>query len=630
MDRRFLVPAVALVVAAGGTYGATRGGESAAAATETVTVERGDVAVTVGGIGKVSTLTEAARQAAAAVVSDTASGGGASSASIDAVFATAPGHVTALHVSVGEKVKAGQPIATIADDGTTRTAIIQAEHDLAAARLDVAQLKLHDPATGLPPTAAETKSARAALTAARAHLSRLTGKPLPSDITAAQLEVRRAVAELKTEREAAGSRPDSIAAAELAVSTAQHRLALLTGAPDPAELAAARLEVAKAELEQETLLKPQAPATSAEIAAADAAVTSATEKVAAARVGAVAAEIAAAEAELARAKADRESLSAVGPAPSAAARNAAKLAVETAQAKLDQLLRPPAAAVEAARGELAKARADLAAVKVSGASSRASAAKAAISAAKARLDALRNPSPEAISTARADVARAGADLAILSQRGAPASKTVRAVAALRVNLATQQLRLAQELSSRLVVRAPSTGTVTSVLTNAGAAVDAATPLARVQDLDNLVVSVSLTEFDVSKTSVGSTARVRVDALGGRGYAGQVADVALSGNERGGVVTFPIIVELDDTEGLRPGMSISVRVVVAEREDVLRVPLDVLDGREGKDATVQVLTRSGKVKEREIKLGLISSTHAEVRSGLSAGDEVVVPAGEEEA
>jgi len=622
----FVSVTAALLLLTGAVWGATRGEGSAAGSPETVTVGRGNIALTVGGIGHVATLTDASRLAVASsgTSGPAASGSGASaSAPVEAVFATVPGHVTSLLVDVGDEVTAGQPIAVLSDTGTTKGALIQARSDLASTRLELLQKRVQDPARGLPPTAAELAHGRRALVAAQDGLDRLTGRPLPSELAAARLDIAKAAAELETEQNSAVARPDALAAAEQAVASATQRLAVLSGSPDPADLAAARLEIARAQLEQETLLRPPARASATEIAAADAAINSARERLAAGQEAGVTSEIAAAQAELARTQADREALNQAAAPPSAAAQAAAQLAIDAAQRKLDQLLSPPAQAVSAARGELSKAQADLVAVRATGSATRTAAARSAVSSARSRLDLLLDPAPETVSSARAAVARMAADIAILRQRGAPASEVDLAIAGLRVEVARQQLRLAREMIGRLTVRAPAAGTVTSVLTATGAAVDATTPIVRVQDLDNLVVSMNLTEFDVSKTRVGAAARISADALGGTPYTGTVLDVALSGSDSGGVVTFPVTVSVKDAEGLRPGMSVSVRIVVSSREDVVRLPLDAIEDRAGRQATITVRTKAKSSKERKVMLGLVGATYAEVRSGLAAGERVVI-------
>lgn len=630
MNGRLLTTLVVLpALAVGGLWVSTRGSGAPAPAPELVTAQRGEVAVTVGGVGHVATLISAARVAAPAA--DTGSGAKASSAAAlantaEAVFATGTGQVTALFVRIGEVVEAGQPIARIADNGASDAALVQARSDLATARLELAQKRVQDPTRGLPPTAAEAAFAGRSVRAAQDALQRLTGRPLPSGLAAARLEVAKAVADLQAARATAGTHPDRVAAAEAAAAAATQRLATLSGAPDPAELTAARLELAKAQLDRETLFRRPASPSPGAVAAADAAVASAEAALAAAESGGVATEIATATADLARARAERDALTQPPELPSVAAQAAANLAVEAAQARLDQLVVPPVAAVSAARSDLATALAEVRALQGAGSRSALAAAASSVTAARSNLRLLLHPSPESVSAANAEVARSRADLAVVRQRGSPASSTDLAIAGLRVSVAKQQVYLAGQLADRLTVRAPAPGTVTSILTVKGAPVDPTVALARVQDLNHLVLSVNLTEFDVSRTRVGALARISADALAGRRYDGHVLDIALTGSDTGGVVTFPVTVGLDESKDLRPGMSVSVRIVVTTRHDVVRLPVDALDSREGGRGTVTVRTPLGKLEQRRVRLGLSGGSFVEVRSGLTVGEKVVVPAG----
>jgi multidrug efflux pump subunit AcrA (membrane-fusion protein) len=169
--------------------------------------------------------------------------------------------------------------------------------------------------------------------------------------------------------------------------------------------------------------------------------------------------------------------------------------------------------------------------------------------------------------------------------------------------------------------------VTSLLTTKGAAVDAATPVARVQDLDHLVVTLDLSEFDVSRTRTGALAHITVDALGGREFGGHVLDVALSGNENGGVVNFPVTIALGPKSHgrLRPGMSVRARIVVMSRDRVVRIPLAAVSDR-GNHPSVLVRGRSGAFTKRSVKLGLAGTEVVEVLSGLRTGERVLIPSG----
>ncbi|MEK6250751.1 MAG: efflux RND transporter periplasmic adaptor subunit [Actinomycetota bacterium] len=584
--------------------GTQHGGGAPSSPGKLVKAERGVVDTTVGGIGHITTLTGAAllsvpssssgaagagaasaggaastgSSVSGSSVSAGAAGGTGSSASAasssggaatpapaDAVFPTVTGHVTRLLVHEGDQVSPGQPIARVSDDGTIAGGVLQARNDLGTARLELAQKRVRDPLLGPPPTAAEVQAGDQAVITARTALRGLQGPPLAADVAAARSELARAVADLHSSR----ASPLAMTAAEIAVATAQQNLQTLAGAPDPAELAAAQLEVAKAILEQQSL----------------------------------------------------------SPTPTAAESTAAQLAVTAAQQKLDQLIHPLPSLVSAAQGELAKAKLDLAALRATRQGTGLSALRAAVRAASTRLHQLR-PTADVIATAQSDVRKAQADLAILRQRGAPASAIDLALARLFVVVSRQRLGLAQHLAGELTVRARSTGTVTSLLTTPGAAVDPATPLMRVQDLGNLVVALDLSEFDVGHVRVGELTRVSVDALGGRTYKGRVIDLAPTGTDVGGVVNFPVIIALQSTGGgsssVRPGMSVSARIVTQIRRDVVHIPSAAVSGAGQPEVTVR--GPSGALTTRPVRLGLEGPQLVEVRSGLQPGARVLIPAG----
>jgi HlyD family secretion protein len=166
--------------------------------------------------------------------------------------------------------------------------------------------------------------------------------------------------------------------------------------------------------------------------------------------------------------------------------------------------------------------------------------------------------------------------------------------------------------------------VTSLLTVAGAPVDGTTPVAAVADLDHLAVSVGLSEFDAAQVKTGLDAIVRVDALGGKAFPAKVGFTALSGvDSGGGVVTFPVQIALDKSRGLKPGMNVSVRIIVAERRDVVEVPLEAVSRDEEDRSTVTLIGSSGKPTTRPVTLGLANNKSVEIVRGLRAGDRIAL-------
>jgi HlyD family secretion protein len=73
-------------------------------------------------------------------------------------------------------------------------------------------------------------------------------------------------------------------------------------------------------------------------------------------------------------------------------------------------------------------------------------------------------------------------------------------------------------------------------------------------------------------------------------------------------------------GVRPGMSANVDVVVAEKQNVLSLPTNVIIGRGTKRSVF--LIEQGVARDRAIQIGISSWERAEIVSGLREGDRVV--------
>src|SRR6185369_13095263 len=94
----------------------------------------------------------------------------------------------------------------------------------------------------------------------------------------------------------------------------------------------------------------------------------------------------------------------------------------------------------------------------------------------------------------------------------------------------------------------------------------------------------------------------------------------SGN--GGVVSYGVNVALDaPPAGLRPGMSADITITAASAANVLAIPSRALTGTPG-SYTVRVVAADGSVSTRAVEVGLVTSSLAEIKSGLQAGERVV--------
>jgi multidrug efflux pump subunit AcrA (membrane-fusion protein) len=85
--------------------------------------------------------------------------------------------------------------------------------------------------------------------------------------------------------------------------------------------------------------------------------------------------------------------------------------------------------------------------------------------------------------------------------------------------------------------------------------------------------------------------------------------------------YTTLVQLDDPHpGLRPGMTAQVEIRVAERDNVLSVPVQAVFRSGGKDH-VAVKKPDGGFEWREVTLGLSNGKLVEVKEGLRDGERV---------
>jgi multidrug efflux pump subunit AcrA (membrane-fusion protein) len=147
-------------------------------------------------------------------------------------------------------------------------------------------------------------------------------------------------------------------------------------------------------------------------------------------------------------------------------------------------------------------------------------------------------------------------------------------------------------------------------------------LLQMPDLSNMHVKVGIHESIIDRITPGLSATV---TLPGKTLEGKVASVASitrpAGWWTGNVVKYDTIIELPSTEGLKPGMSAEVEVIMARHENVLLIPAGaVVETQQGYACWVE--TGEG-TQRRTLRLGDSSDMFIVVKAGLKEGDEVVL-------
>ena len=180
----------------------------------------------------------------------------------------------------------------------------------------------------------------------------------------------------------------------------------------------------------------------------------------------------------------------------------------------------------------------------------------------------------------------------------------------------------QDQIARSTLVAPEDGVVTDVAIAPGA--NAPTGAAIVVATGPIRATAGFAEGDLASLAVGQPASVKVDAIE-ETLSGTVATIAPQATEAAGsaVVTFMVTIDLTSPPAdARAGMTAEVTITSQTARDVVTVPAAALTGADG-DFTVLVIGADGLAVERAVTVGLVTAESAEIRSGLEAGEEVVI-------
>lgn len=185
--------------------------------------------------------------------------------------------------------------------------------------------------------------------------------------------------------------------------------------------------------------------------------------------------------------------------------------------------------------------------------------------------------------------------------------------------AQRQLEAARVQKALLQLQSPIAGTVVRVNVSPGEAVDLSTVLAEVVDLDRLTASAGVPASELAELRVGQAAQV-IPVPPAAPVEAKLDFIAYQVDPQTGLAE--LRVNLPPESGLRPGQTVTMRIVSAEHTDSLSVPeASIVHGADGSDRIAIV---DGDVATMtEVRTGLRDSGMVEVEGeGLQAGMTVV--------
>ena len=171
-----------------------------------------------------------------------------------------------------------------------------------------------------------------------------------------------------------------------------------------------------------------------------------------------------------------------------------------------------------------------------------------------------------------------------------------------------------------LIKAPIAGIVTSFTGVEGSMVAPASPVAVIENLDNLEITISVIERYSTLIKEGNKVIVTFDAIPGETFTATVTSLSPTIESRTRTRTAKARLDFPEPRVIS-GMYANLNVIISTRDNVLVVPYSALST--SNDVTSCYVVRDGKAVRTTVTTGIRESDRVEILTGLKAGDILVV-------
>ncbi|MFA5069641.1 MAG: efflux RND transporter periplasmic adaptor subunit [Candidatus Omnitrophota bacterium] len=184
------------------------------------------------------------------------------------------------------------------------------------------------------------------------------------------------------------------------------------------------------------------------------------------------------------------------------------------------------------------------------------------------------------------------------------------------------LKYWQDVYKRTPVISPIDGEVIVRSVEPGQTVVTSDPMLVLSD--RLIISAQFDETDIAKVKSGQKAAITLDAYPDTKLNGIVSHIAYESEIVNNVTIYDVDIVPDNIpEFLKSGMSVTAEVVEESRQAVMTIPYNAVHYDNGRQYVVIRDAATGKPSEKDVLIGLYNDKTAEVLSGLSELDNVVL-------
>ncbi len=172
-----------------------------------------------------------------------------------------------------------------------------------------------------------------------------------------------------------------------------------------------------------------------------------------------------------------------------------------------------------------------------------------------------------------------------------------------------------------LIKAPIRGVVKKIYYDEGDLAAMGKPFVDIDDNEELLVKVNITESDIRKIKVGDKVILKVGGSS-KEIISKISKILpnVNPNTRVGVVE---IGPIKGEEGINlvSGNSVDTKIVIDEKKDIITIPKNAIKDLNGED--IVYLYEDGVVRERKISTGITIGENTEVVEGLDVGDQIAI-------
>lgn len=143
---------------------------------------------------------------------------------------------------------------------------------------------------------------------------------------------------------------------------------------------------------------------------------------------------------------------------------------------------------------------------------------------------------------------------------------------------------------------------------------------KIQNIETMTMTLQISETEINQVQKGQEVEITLNAIEDKTYTGTIQSISSVGNYNSSGTTFEAIVSFENDGNAKIGMSASCNIILTKAEDVVAVPIEAVQTKDGKKYVVCV-KEDDQVENIFIETGISNDSYVEVTSGLTGGETI---------